>query len=38
MAEASWRPVVDAVFPLDEAVAAHERLAGEHFGKIVLAI
>jgi len=38
MAEASWRPVVDAVFPLDEAVAAHERLAGEHFGKIVLAM
>lgn len=38
MAEASWRPVVDAVFPLAEAVAAHERLAGEHFGKIVLVI
>jgi zinc-binding alcohol dehydrogenase/oxidoreductase len=33
------RPVVDAVFPLAEARAAHERLeAGEQLGKIVLAI
>jgi NADPH:quinone reductase-like Zn-dependent oxidoreductase len=33
------RPVVDAVFPLPEAQAAHERLeAGEQFGKIVLRI
>ena len=33
------RPVVDTVFPLAEARAAHERLeAGEQFGKIVLAI
>jgi NADPH:quinone reductase-like Zn-dependent oxidoreductase len=33
------RPVVDRVFPLAEARAAHERLeAGEQFGKIVLAI
>ncbi|HYZ76854.1 MAG TPA: zinc-binding dehydrogenase [Gaiellaceae bacterium] len=33
------RPVVDAVFPLAEARAAHERLeAGEQFGKIVLRI
>jgi zinc-binding alcohol dehydrogenase/oxidoreductase len=33
------RPVVDMVFPLDEARAAHERLeAGEQFGKIVLSI
>jgi NADPH:quinone reductase-like Zn-dependent oxidoreductase len=32
-------PVVDAVFPLAEAVAAHERLeAGEQLGKIVLRI
>lgn len=31
-------PVVDRVFPLDEAAAAHERLeAGEAFGSIVLA-
>jgi NADPH:quinone reductase-like Zn-dependent oxidoreductase len=33
------RPVVDKVFPLAEARAAHERLeAGEQLGKIVLAI
>jgi NADPH:quinone reductase-like Zn-dependent oxidoreductase len=32
-------PVVDAVFPLADAAAAHERLeAGEHLGKIVLRI
>jgi NADPH:quinone reductase-like Zn-dependent oxidoreductase len=33
------RPVVDAVFPLAEAAAAHDRLeAGEQLGKIVLRI
>jgi NADPH:quinone reductase-like Zn-dependent oxidoreductase len=33
------RPVVDSVFPLAEARAAHERMeSGEHFGKIVLSI
>jgi len=33
------RPVVDRVFPLDEARAAHERLeAGEQLGKIVLSM
>jgi NADPH:quinone reductase-like Zn-dependent oxidoreductase len=33
------RPVIDRVYPLDEARAAHERLeAGEQFGKIVLTI
>jgi zinc-binding alcohol dehydrogenase/oxidoreductase len=33
------RPVVDRVFPLADARAAHERLeAGEQLGKIVLAI
>jgi zinc-binding alcohol dehydrogenase/oxidoreductase len=33
------KPVVDSVFPLAEARAAHERLeAGEQFGKIVLRI
>ena len=33
------RPVVDEVFPLGEARAAHERLeAGEQLGKIVLRI
>jgi NADPH:quinone reductase-like Zn-dependent oxidoreductase len=32
-------PVIDSVFPLAEARAAHERLeAGEQFGKILLAI
>jgi NADPH:quinone reductase-like Zn-dependent oxidoreductase len=32
-------PVVDQVFPLAEAAAAHERLeAGEQLGKIVLRI
>jgi NADPH:quinone reductase-like Zn-dependent oxidoreductase len=31
------RPVIDSVFPLDEARAAHERMeSGQHFGKIVL--
>jgi NADPH:quinone reductase-like Zn-dependent oxidoreductase len=33
------RPVIDSVFPLAEARAAHERMeSGEHFGKIVLKI
>jgi NADPH:quinone reductase-like Zn-dependent oxidoreductase len=33
------RPVVDEVFPLAEAAAAHERMeAGEHIGKIILRI
>jgi NADPH:quinone reductase-like Zn-dependent oxidoreductase len=33
------RPVVDRVFGLDEAAAAHERMErGDHFGKIVLRI
>jgi NADPH:quinone reductase-like Zn-dependent oxidoreductase len=36
---AGARPVVDRVFPLADAQAAHERLeAGEQFGKIILAI
>jgi NADPH:quinone reductase-like Zn-dependent oxidoreductase len=39
IAEASWRPVVDSVYPLVEAAAAHRRLDDpERFGKIVLAI
>ncbi len=38
-AKASWRPVIDSVYPLAEVAAAHERLdAGDRFGKIVLAI
>jgi NADPH:quinone reductase-like Zn-dependent oxidoreductase len=33
------RPVIDSVFPLAEARAAHERMeSGDHFGKIVLSI
>jgi NADPH:quinone reductase-like Zn-dependent oxidoreductase len=33
------RPVIDSVFPLAEARAAHERMeSGNHFGKIVLSI
>jgi NADPH:quinone reductase-like Zn-dependent oxidoreductase len=33
------KPVVDSVYPLSEARAAHERLeTGEHFGKVVLSI
>lgn len=37
--EATWRPVVDSVFPLRDAASAHERLdAPERFGKVVLAV
>ncbi|HEV3408438.1 MAG TPA: zinc-binding dehydrogenase [Gaiellaceae bacterium] len=37
--EASWRPVLDSVFPLAEAAHAHKRLeAPDRFGKVVLAI
>jgi zinc-binding alcohol dehydrogenase/oxidoreductase len=33
------KPLVDKVFPLAEAAAAHERMeAGEHLGKIILSI
>jgi zinc-binding alcohol dehydrogenase/oxidoreductase len=34
--QATWRPVVDSVYPLADAGAAHTRLEGDHFGKIVL--
>ncbi len=38
-AAAAWRPVVDSVFPLEEAVESHRRLdAPERFGKVLLAI
>jgi NADPH:quinone reductase-like Zn-dependent oxidoreductase len=37
MSEAPWRPVIDSVHPLADAASAHARLAGDHFGKIVLA-
>jgi zinc-binding alcohol dehydrogenase/oxidoreductase len=37
--ESGVKPVVDKVFPMDQAAAAAERvLAGEQFGKVVLAI
>ena len=33
------RPVIDTVFPLEDALAAHERMAsGDHIGKIVLEV
>ncbi len=35
---ASWRPVIERVFPLAQAEAAHEQLRGSHFGKLVLDI
>ena len=36
---AEWRPVIDSVFPLREAAAAHARLdAKDRFGKVVLRI
>ncbi|TMK77146.1 MAG: zinc-binding dehydrogenase [Actinobacteria bacterium] len=39
VASGKARPIVDEVFPLSEARAAHERMeAGEQLGKIVLAI
>ena len=36
--EGSWQPVVDSVRPLAEAEAGYERLAGDHYGKVVLSI
>ncbi len=37
--EGRLRPVIDSVFPLDQAAEAHRRMeAGEHVGKIVLEI
>ena len=34
-----WKPVIDSVWPLAEAEAAHERMKdGQHFGKLVLAV
>jgi zinc-binding alcohol dehydrogenase/oxidoreductase len=39
VAGARWRPVVDSVFPLRDAAAAHARLdAADRFGKVVLAV
>jgi len=37
--EGRLRPVMDRIFPLAEAAAAHRRMeAGEHIGKIVLKV
>ena len=37
--QGALRPAMDRVFPLADAAAAHSRMeAGEHVGKIVLAI
>ncbi len=37
--EGAVRPVMDEIFPLAEAAAAHRRMeAGDHIGKIVLAV
>ncbi len=37
--EGKLRPVMDRIFPLAEAGAAHARMeAGEHIGKIVLEV
>jgi NADPH:quinone reductase-like Zn-dependent oxidoreductase len=39
VASGKARPVIDEVFPLADAAAAHERLeAGEQLGKIILRI
>jgi tumor protein p53-inducible protein 3 len=32
------KPVIDRVFPLEQAAEAHRAMAGDHFGKIVLAV
>jgi NADPH:quinone reductase-like Zn-dependent oxidoreductase len=33
------KPVIDSIFPLDQAAEAHERMdKGEHVGKIVLRV
>lgn len=36
--EGAWRPVVDSVLPVAEAEAGYERLAADHYGKVVLSI
>jgi NADPH:quinone reductase-like Zn-dependent oxidoreductase len=34
-----FRPVIDTVFPLEQAAEAHRRMeSGEHVGKIVLEV
>lgn len=36
--QGSWSPVVDSVRPLADAEAAYERLAADHYGKVVLSV
>ena len=37
--DGTFRPIMDEIFPLEEASAAHARMeAGDHIGKIVLAV
>jgi NADPH:quinone reductase-like Zn-dependent oxidoreductase len=36
--EGSWQPVIDSVRPLAEAAAAYDRLAADHYGKVVLSV
>ena len=39
IAQGKYRPVMDKTFPLEDAVAAHERMeSGRHIGKIVLTV
>ena len=39
IAQGSYRPVIDRVFPLAQAADAHRRMdAGEHIGKIILKV
>jgi len=32
------RPVIDRVYPIEEMDAAHERVKGDHFGKVILRV
>jgi NADPH:quinone reductase-like Zn-dependent oxidoreductase len=37
IAQGRYRPVIDKVFPLEQAADAHRRIdSGEHIGKIIL--
>ena len=39
IARGRYKPVVDRLFPLEEAVEAHRRIdGGEHIGKIILTL
>ena len=39
IASGAFKPVIDAVFPLEEAAKAHARLeGGEHLGKVVMTV